>query len=434
MRPAVDVDPTLRHRVGAIALTVLGPDGHPLADRIVTVEQRRHAFAFGNIGFDFVRLVGGPDPQSVEQVEGFGGGSHLDVDEFATAWLNLFNTATLPFYWGRYEPRRGITDVDRLTIAARWLAERGVAVKGHPLVWHTVQPPWLLDLPLDEVERLLRARIRDLVGGFAGLIDVWDAVNEAVIMPVFDNGDNAITRLARSRGRMNALRMAFEGARAANPSATLLLNDFDLTPAYEAVIESALEEGLGIDALGLQTHMHQGFRGEEYLIATLDRFARFGLPLHLTETTLVSGHLMPAEIQDLNDYRIADWPSTPEGEARQADEIVRHYRTLMAHPAVQAINYWGLTDEGAWLGAPCGLVRADGSRKPAYYALEALIKGDWWLEPVSLRTDADGRVAVHGFFGDYAVSAGGQQASFVLAPDEADVTLRLAPAYTQQAV
>jgi hypothetical protein len=136
----------------------------------------------------------------------------------------------------------------------------------------------------------------------------------------------------------------------------------------------------------------------------LDRFARYGLPLHMTESTLVSGHLMPAEIKDLNDYRIPEWPSTPEGEARQADEIVRHYRSLVAHPAVQSINYWGLTDDGAWLGAPVGLVRADGSRKPSYDALAALIKGEWWLPPTGMRTDAGGDVTVRGFFGDYTVS------------------------------
>jgi GH35 family endo-1,4-beta-xylanase len=418
-------DPAMKHRTGEATVTVVGRDGRPLADTVVTVEQRRHAFAFGNIGFDFVRLVGGPEPDGAQHVETFGGATHLDPDSLADLWLNLFNTATLPFYWGRYEPRRGAPDVERLTRTARWLARRAVTVKGHPLVWHTVQPPWLLDLDLDEVERLQRARIRDLVGGFAGLIDVWDAINEAVIMPVFTNGDNATTRLAWDRGRISMVRMAFEEARAANPSATLLLNDFDLSSAYECLIEGVLEAGITVDAIGLQTHMHQGYRGEEYMQRTLDRFARFGLPLHMTESTLVSGHLMPPEIGDLNDYRIPDWPSTSEGEARQADEIARHYRSLLAHPAVRSINYWGLTDDGAWLGAPVGLVRRDGSRKPSYLALEGLIKGEWWLPPTELRTDAYGRVAVRGFFGDYTLSTGGRAASFPIAPGLATLSVDL---------
>jgi endo-1,4-beta-xylanase len=382
----------MQHRIGEVALTVVGPDGLPFADEIVTIEQRRHAFAFGNIAFD------------------------LDGMEDADLWLNLFNTATLPFYWGRYEPERGRPDADRLAASARWLAERGVTVKGHPLVWHTVQPAWLLDLPLDEIEELLRARVRDAVAGFAGLIDVWDAINEAVIMPVFENGDNAITRLAHARGRIYMVRLAFEEARAANPAATLVLNDFDLSSAYECLIEGVLEAGIAVDAIGLQTHMHQGYRGEDEIGRMLDRFARYGLPLHLTETSLVSGHLMPPEIEDLNDYQIPDWPTTPEGEARQAEEIVRHYRSLVAHPSVQSINYWGLTDRDAWLGAPIGLVRSDGMPKPAYSALEELIKGEWWLPPTEMRTDADGRVPVRGFFGDYQVSTAAGTASFPIKP------------------
>ncbi|MEJ3746842.1 endo-1,4-beta-xylanase [Actinomycetes bacterium KLBMP 9797] len=413
----------MRHRTGSVTLTVRGPDGRPLADHDVTVAQQRHAFAFGNIGFDFVRLVGGPDPEEAAGVEGAGGAARVDLDRLGGLWLNLFNTGTLPFYWGGYEPRRGATDVERLTTTARWLAERGVTVKGHPLVWHTVQPSWLLDLDLDEVEQLQRARIRDLVGGFAGVIDMWDAINEAVIMPVFQNGDNAITRLALDRGRIFMVRMAFEEARAANPAATLVLNDFDLSSAYECLIEGVLEAGVRIDAIGLQTHMHQGYRGEEYMRGVLDRFARYGLPLHMTETTLVSGHLMPPEIEDLNDYQIPRWPTTPDGEARQADDIVRHYRSLVAHPAVQSINYWGFTDAGAWLGAPAGLIRADGSRKPAYDALERLVKGEWWLPPTVLRTGADGTVTVQGFFGDYTISSDGRTAPFTLAPTRTAATV-----------
>jgi GH35 family endo-1,4-beta-xylanase len=395
------------HRVCEAIVTVTDAAGAPLPNTEIVVAQQRHAFAFGNIGFDFIGLANG-EP----------GDAGLDVERLAELYLDVFNTATLPFYWGRFEPERGTPDTARLQQAARWFRQRGVALKGHPLVWHTVQPDWLRGLPLETVERLQRERIRRDVADFAGLVDTWDAINEVVIMPVFDNGDNAITPLALAKGRIAMIRMAFEEARATNPRATLLLNDFDLSSAYECLIEGVLEAGITIDAIGLQTHMHQGYWGEDAMLAAVDRFARYGLPLHMTETSLVSGDLMPADIVDLNDYHVASWPSTPEGEVRQADELERHYRSLVSHPAVEAITYWGITDAGAWLGAPIGLVRADGTPKPGYDALHHLIKEQWWLAPTTLVTDATGRISVSGFRGDYEIRAGGASTRFAIESDQ----------------
>jgi endo-1,4-beta-xylanase len=293
-----------------------------------------------------------------------------------------------------------------------------------------VKAPWVDRLPLDEAEQALRGRIRREVGDFAGLVDTWDIVNEAVIMPRFENEPdgvrNAITRLCEMYGRVEFIRMAVDEARATNPDATLVLNDFDLGPDYERLIGEVLDAGVRIDAIGLQSHMHQGYRGEQQVHEICERFARFGLPLHWTETSLVSGDLMPRHIDDLNDYVVDAWPSTPEGERRQADEIVRHYRTLVEHPAVDAIVYWGFDDATAWLNAPSGLLRPDGSPKPAYGALRDLIRGEWWLDPTPMRTDADGRLSLRAFAGEFAFTAGERSGSAAIAVGDAaaEVVLR----------
>jgi GH35 family endo-1,4-beta-xylanase len=411
-------DPSLAHRRADATVTLSGPDGAPLADRDVVVRQTRHAFLFGCIGFDLVDLANGAsqDPEYDGRL--------------ADAWLDVFNQTTLPFYWGTFEPERGAPQTERLLGAARWFAERGVVVKGHPLVWHTVQPGWLRGLPGAEAERLQRERIRRDVGAFRGVIDTWDAINEVVIMPVFTAEENAITPLARRKGRVEMIRLAFEEARAENPGATLLLNDFDMSTAYECLIEAVLEAGIPIDRLGLQSHMHQGYWGEEKTLAVLDRFSRYGIPIHFTETTLMSGDVMPAHIEDLNDWQVESWPSTPEGEQRQADEVERHYRTLLSHPSVEAMTYWGLSDRGMWLGAPGGLLRADGSPKPAFDRLRALVKDEWWLPPTTLRTDAEGRVRFTGFLGDYRIEAADGAAAEVTLPaaGATNLTTTLTPA------
>ncbi|WP_257984345.1 hypothetical protein [Neobacillus cucumis] len=40
---------------------------------------------------------------------------------------------------------------------------------------------------------------------------------------------------------------------------------------------------------------------------------------------------MPYEIEDLIDYQIPEWPSTPEFEERQAKEVEEMYSILIKH-------------------------------------------------------------------------------------------------------
>lgn len=419
------VDARIRACRTASATINVTAGGSPLAGHEVVVAQRRHHFLFGGIGFEFLPLANGEQPQAPP--DGHDAPQSLeDLEHLAEQWFDVFNAATLPFYWGRFEPVRGRPDTARLLRAAEWFTERGCVVKGHPLTWHTICAGWLLDLPNEEILRTQVDRIHREMRDFAGVIDMWDVINEVVIMPVFDQEDNGITRLCREMGRIPLVRRVFEEARRANPDATLLLNDFDMSTGYECLIEGLLEAGVGIDVLGLQSHMHQGYWGEEKTLDIIDRFSRYGLPIHFTETTLLSGEPMPPEYDDLNDFQPSTWPSTPEGEARQAEEIVRHYRTLLSHPSVRSATYWGISDHGAWLGAPGGLVRADGTPKPAYDALRSLVKGEWWVPPTTVRTDADGRIRLDGFLGEYEISAAGTGVTVTLdRPGEIEVTADL---------
>ena len=58
-----------------------------------------------------------------------------------------------------------------------------------------------------------------------------------------------------------------------NPSATLLINDFDVSPAYDILVEGCLEAGIKIDAIGIQSHMHQGYWGVEKTLKVLEQFS-----------------------------------------------------------------------------------------------------------------------------------------------------------------
>ena len=56
------------------------------------------------------------------------------------------------------------------------------------------------------------ARIDREVSNFKGLIDMWDVINETVIMPVFDKYDNAVTRICNRYGRIELIKKVFDAS------------------------------------------------------------------------------------------------------------------------------------------------------------------------------------------------------------------------------
>lgn len=389
------------HRMGTKTLKISNSDKTALVNKEVVIKQVKHKFLFGCSEFSTVPYVNGE----------FIGEEKEIAEKRFEKMFQIFNSVTLPFYWGRFEPLKGKPDTNRVKKAAEWLNSRNVTIKGHPLCWHTSTAPWLLEMTNQEILSTQLERINRDVSGFAGLINMWDVINEVVIMPIFDKYDNGITKICKDLGRIRLVKEVFTEAKKANPKATLLINDFNTSVAYDILIEGLLEAGVPIDVIGIQSHMHQGYWGAEKTHEILERFSRFNLPLHFTENTLVSGKIMPPEIDDLNDYKLDDWPSTPEGEERQAREAVLHYRTLFEHPLVESITWWSFND-GLWLKAPSGLITKDSKAKPAYNELYQLIKGEWWSGEQHTVTDSNGMITVSGYLGDYIATCEGTNINF----------------------
>ncbi len=407
-----------RHRKGEAIVEVLR-DGRPVPGATVQIEQTRHRFLFGCNIYLWRPLEadrpGDPKPtppsssRRPAQME-----TELQI-AYRQRFADLFNYATLAFYWWAYEPQPGQPGHEYTELVARWCQQHGITAKGHPLAWNWSEPRWLPD-NAEEVRRLQLGRIEDCVKRFAGLIDYWDVVNEAVQFdrPECKQRAPRLTDLWAKLGRAEFTKQCLQRARAASQKAFLLVNDYIVDPPYEKLLEELKDADgrLPMNAIGIQSHQHGGTWSNRKIWDVCERFSRFGLPLHFTETTILSGQQgwqLPPE----------KWASTPEGEKRQAEEVVRFYTMLFSHPAVEAITWWNLSDLAAWKGAPAGLVRKDMSPKPAYEQLMRLIKGQWWTRTEG-KTDQAGRLAWNGFFGEYTIhaSAGGQQVqkSVELAP------------------
>lgn len=370
-----------QHRKADGMVQVVDAAGDPVPGVRVRIEQQRHAFLFGCNIFKWDGLPS----------------SGLE-ETYRARYAALFNYATLPFYWPSYEPRRGQPQHERRERIARWCRDQGIVTKGHPLAWNYQDPSWLPD-DAEEVRRLQMARIEDCVARFAGLIDRWDVVNEVTQFDRADTRERAPihTAMWREIGQIEFTRQCFRRARAANRDALLLINDYRTDPGYVRVVEQLIDEaGKPLyDVIGIQSHMHTGSWTDQKTWDVCERFARFGVPLHFTETTLLSGE----QAWD----GPTPWPSTPEGEARQARETVRLYTLLFSHPSVEAITWWDFSDHSAWKKAPAGMLRKDMTPKPVYEELTRLIKGAWWTTEAT-RTGPDGAASFRGFLGDYRVT------------------------------
>jgi GH35 family endo-1,4-beta-xylanase len=336
---------------------------------------------------------------------------------------NLFNIATLPFYWNTLEPERGKTRYTkdseyiyrRPTIDAcvEFCKENGIEPREHGLMYAGMFPKWLKDLPTEEVKELIEKRYKEIAERYADDIPCIEVTNE-----MFWWWDNSLIDFYFSP---EFLPFAYKLAEKYFPNNTLSINDMplqffgaknivptflnDKTTPYYLQIEKLIREGCKIDEIGIQYHMFYDRNEEEYstknyysmehMYRALDLFNQLGKNMQVTEITI------PAYSND------------PEDEQIQAEIIKRLYTVWFSYPSISQIIYWNLPDgyahaaekgdmtkgENRFYG---GLLRHDMSKKPAYYMIEKLFKEVWHTEE-TLTTNTNGVVATKGFYGEYEV-------------------------------
>ena len=312
----------ISHRKANAKVKVLGSDGKPVANAKVAVNQVNHEFLFGCGAFESLPYTNGVSVHNGNgsvnaqktMTEAEKAAFKANLEDRMQKWLGLFNYGTLPFYWGGFEPEEGKPNTEQLMNAAKFLKSKNVTVKGHPLCWHTGCAPWLMNYDNATILKKQLERIHREVGNFKGIIDMWDIINEVVIMPIYNKYDNAITRICKEKGRVALVKAVFDAAQETNPDGIFLINDFNLSTNYEILIDGCLNAGAPIKTIGLQSHQHQGVWSKEKTEEILSRYEHFGLPIHFTENTIVAGPLVAPEIDDLQDAHYDDDAATTELE------------------------------------------------------------------------------------------------------------------------
>ncbi len=362
-----------QYRKADAKVVVLDARGRPVRNARVQWEQTRHAFLFGCAALSLL--------------------NHKDAAQesvYQKRFGDLFNFATVLTYWQDTDPAPDRRDLEKLTARVDLLNAMHIRVKGHPLILAGSAPGWVPKDP-DQVRTLTHQRITDLVTGFRDRIEVWDVVGDATTAAGVQNGLGAWVRQA---GPTQFTADALTWARAANSHATLLYNDWKLDADYISLVRELEKRKAPLDVLGLEAHMSGGAEWPLTKVwETAETFRPLGKSLHFSEITVPS--------DDPKADHSRSWPSTLEGEKRQADYVEKLYTILFSHPSVQGIAWWNFVD-GDWDRNPGGLLRADLSPKPAYDRLRHLIHEKWRTQGART-TDRKGSVAFRCFTGHYKI-------------------------------
>ena len=232
-------------------------------------------------------------------------------------------------------------------------ARNGLIARGHCLVWAEAMPDWTRSIGQAEAEPLLVDHIQRVVGRYAGRIDSWDVVNEPMAP------DGTTVGALRPSVWLNQLGpryidIAFRTAAAADPKATLVINEYDLgydTPAshakrdgFLALVRDLVGRGVPVHAVGLQGHLHGERRIDRAgLSAFVAAVAALGLAVYVTELDVIDDKL----------------PGPPEERDRAAAAQATTFLGAVFDAArPRAVLTWGITDAHTWV--PMYYRRADG--------------------------------------------------------------------------
>ena len=148
---------------------------------------------------------------------------------------------------------------------------------------------------------------------------------------------------------------------------------------YEKTIKYLIDNGAPLGGIGLQSHFSQVLTSPATAYKIIDRFAKFKLPLAVTEF-------------DVN----------VEDEQLQADYLRDYLTITFSHPAIREFVMWGFWEGDHWI-PDAAMYRKDWTMKPNGKMWRDLVYGQWWTRAKGV-TSATGDYKVRGFQGDYLVT------------------------------
>lgn len=432
------------------------PEGIP-AGAEVKVEQLSHQFIFGAHIFNFNQL-----------------GTTERNDRYKELFGTLFNSATIAFYWKKFEPedgkprfqgeyrdseeywnsvadpkaephwRRPATDP-----VVEFCEDKGIRLHGHPLVWGNCTwhyPEWLADrLPEFYASKRLPGELKK--GYFPGVFDAYTAEQLEKMFPEFTDYINAriaqrIFEIAnRYRGRLHSWDVVNESATDFErglmvPGSALCKSTYGLMPGDYTYRSFKVADGVFPKDVKLNINdynLRQCYTDQvKDLLERGCKVDIMGAQMHLFDPQvcldIADGKLeiqSPANVWEtmarlsqaelpihLSEITITAPNNDERGQAIQAVMTRNLYRLWFSIEKMMGITWWNVVDDCGAPGEPSvsGLFSRDMEPKPAYHILNGLIN-DEWKTRTTVRAGKDGMVEFRGFRGAYRLSWQGADGS-----------------------
>ena len=357
-----------KYRQSTLTVQVVDAAGKPVPNARVAVHQTRHAFGFGT-EFSAEKMFDPAIPAAEREIYQNGIAKYFNFVTIGNHWK-----------WPLWEKEK-ILPIQ----ASQWCKDHNLELRGHNMVW----PGWrhlpnslkpLANKP-DEMRAAVLAHVAEVGRAAAPYVSTWDVVNET-----YDNHD-----LMDLCGE-SLLVDVFNAAKQADPKAALYINDYNIVTnngldakhqeVYEKVIQYLLDQHAPLEGIGLQGHFGRQFTPPARVYSILERYAKFGLPMQMTEFTLM------ADDQKANAHFMEDTMTV-----------------FFSHPSVNAFIFWGAFD-GIDYPHKAEIFDKTGQFTVVGKAWHDLVFGRWWTQEEK-KTAANGTAAVQGFHGDYEIIVSG---------------------------
>ncbi|KAJ7164441.1 glycoside hydrolase superfamily [Mycena filopes] len=254
--------------------------------------------------------------------------------------------------WDTIEASRGSFNFAGADFLVNWAVTNGKKIRGHTFVWAQQLPAWVT--AINDAPTLTTNHITQVMTHYKGKLYAVDVVNEHI------NEDGTIksTHWTQVLGN-NVFTIAFQAARAVDPSVKLYINDYNLDSNNAKVqgivnlVKSINANGKLVDGIGTQAHLNAGGAGG--FQAGLVALASAGVDVAITELDIAGAAA--------NDYTTV-------------------VNACLAVPSCVSITVWGVRDPDSWRPTTnCLLFDANWQPKAAYNAIATLLNAGGTTPP-----------------------------------------------------